>query len=97
MVGVPALWQLLERKIYKNVSDAGLLVEKAFDSIVDLNRSLRDKLPWDVGAGKLLFFPVHRKLGGRMRLLISGGSALPAGHAEARSAASASTCTRATA
>ncbi|MDX2087375.1 MAG: AMP-binding protein [Kofleriaceae bacterium] len=77
MVGVPALWQLLERKIYKNVSDAGVLVEKAFDSIVDLNRSLRDKLPWDVGTGKLLFFPVHKKLGGRMRLLISGGSALP--------------------
>ncbi len=77
MVGVPALWQLLERKIYKNVSDAGVLVEKAFDSIVDLNRSLRDKLPWDFGTGKVLFFPVHRKLGGRMRLLISGGSALP--------------------
>ncbi len=78
MVGVPALWQLLERKIYKNVSDAGVLVERAFDSIIDLNRSLRDKLPWDLGTGKLLFFPVHRKLGGRMRLLISGGSALPA-------------------
>ena len=77
MVGVPALWQLLERKIYKNVADAGVIVEKAFDSIVDLNRSLRDKLPWDVGSGKLLFYPVHRKLGGRMRLLISGGSALP--------------------
>ncbi|HTL32839.1 MAG TPA: AMP-binding protein [Kofleriaceae bacterium] len=77
MVGVPALWQLLERKIYKNVGDAGVLVEKAFDSIVDLNRSLRDKIPWDLGTGKLLFFPVHRKLGGRMRLLISGGSALP--------------------
>ncbi len=78
MVGVPALWQLLERKIYKNVGDAGVIVEKVFDSIVDANRSLRDKLPWDIGAGKLLFFPVHRKLGGRMRLLISGGSALPA-------------------
>jgi long-chain acyl-CoA synthetase len=78
MVGVPALFQLLERKIYKNVSDAGVLVEKAFEGIVDLNRSLRDKLPWDFGAGKLLFFPVHKKLGGRMRLLISGGSALPA-------------------
>ncbi|HUJ62926.1 MAG TPA: AMP-binding protein [Kofleriaceae bacterium] len=78
MVGVPALWQLLERKIYKNVSEAGVLVEKAFDSVVDLNRSLRDKLPWDLATGKLLFFPVHRKLGGRMRLLISGGSALPA-------------------
>jgi len=78
MVGVPALWQLLERKIYKNVSDAGVLVEKAFDGVVDFNRSLRDKLPWDFGIGKGLFFPVHRKLGGRMRLLISGGSALPA-------------------
>ena len=54
-----------------------MLVERAFESIVDLNRTLRDKLPWDVGAGKALFFPVHRKLGGRMRLLISGGSALP--------------------
>ncbi len=78
MVAVPALFQLLERKIFKNVSDAGVLVEKAFDAVVDLNRALRDKLPWDVGAGKALFFPVHRKLGGRMRLLISGGSALPA-------------------
>jgi long-chain acyl-CoA synthetase len=78
MVGVPALWQLLERKIYKNVSDAGVIIEKVFDTIVDANRSLRDKLPWDLGAGKVLFFPVHRKLGGRMRLLISGGSALPA-------------------
>src|SRR5262249_28452570 len=38
MVGVPALFQLLERKIYKNVSDAGVLIEKAFDSIVELNR-----------------------------------------------------------
>ena len=60
MVGVPALWQLLERKIYKNVSEAGVLVEKAFDSIVDLNRSLREKLPWDLATGKLLFFPVHQ-------------------------------------
>lgn len=77
MVGVPALWQLLERKIYKNVADAGPLVEKAFDAVIDANRNMRDKLPWDIGAGKALFFPVHRKLGGRMRLLISGGSALP--------------------
>lgn len=78
MVGVPALWQLLERKIYKRFSDVGVLAERAFDSIVDLNRALRDKLPWDLGTGKALFFPVHKKLGGRMRLLISGGSALPA-------------------
>jgi long-chain acyl-CoA synthetase len=78
MVGVPALWQLLERKIYKRFSDAGVLTERAFDTVVDLNRALRDKLPWDLGTGKALFFPIHRKLGGRLRLLISGGSALPA-------------------
>jgi long-chain acyl-CoA synthetase len=80
MVGVPALWQLLERKIYKNVSDVtdkswGILLERAFDTLIDGNRSLRDKLGG--GLGKVAFYPVHKKLGGRMRLLISGGSALP--------------------
>jgi long-chain acyl-CoA synthetase len=78
MVGVPALWQLLERKIWKRFSDRGAIVEKVFDTLVDLNRQLREGMPWDVGTGKALFFPLHRKLGGRMRLLISGGSALPA-------------------
>jgi len=78
MVGVPALWQLLERKIWKRFTDRGALVEKAFDTLVDLNRQLREGLPWDLGTGRALFFPIHRKLGGRMRLLISGGSALPA-------------------
>ena len=77
MVGVPALWQLLHRKIYKNVTDRGPFVQKAFDAIVELNKSLRDRVPYGVNLGKVLFFPVHRKLGGRMRLLISGGSALP--------------------
>ncbi len=77
MVGVPALFQLLERKIYRRITDAGPVVEKVFDTIVELNRSLRDNLPWDIGTGKLLFLPVHQKLGGRMRLLISGASALP--------------------
>ncbi len=78
MVGVPALWQLLERKVFKAVSDRGPLVERAFETILDLNRQLRDNLPFDFGIGKVLFFPIHRKLGGRLRVLISGGSALPA-------------------
>ncbi|MCA9680209.1 MAG: AMP-binding protein, partial [Myxococcales bacterium] len=78
MVGVPALWQLLERKIWKTFSDRGVLAEKAFEAVVDANRGLRDSLPYGVGIGRILFYPVHRKLGGRLRLLISGGSALPA-------------------
>ncbi|MCE9573817.1 MAG: AMP-binding protein [Deltaproteobacteria bacterium] len=77
MVGVPALWQLFERKIWKTFSERGPLVERAFDSMVDIGRSVRDKLPMDVGLGKVMFYPVHKKLGGRLRLLISGGSALP--------------------
>ncbi|MEZ4401914.1 MAG: AMP-binding protein [Kofleriaceae bacterium] len=75
MIGVPALWQLLERKIYKNLADGGILLERAFDALVDGNRALRDKL--GAGVGKVAFYPIHRKLGRRMRLLISGGSALP--------------------
>ncbi|HTE52212.1 MAG TPA: AMP-binding protein [Kofleriaceae bacterium] len=76
MVGVPALWQLLHRKITKRVSERGPLVEKAFDAVLDLNRRLRERAPWGIDLGKVLFFPVHREMGGRLRLLISGGSAL---------------------
>ncbi len=77
MVGVPALWQLLSRKIWSRISDRGPLVERAFETIVELNRSLRDRVPYGANLGRLLFLPVHQKLGGRMRLMISGGSALP--------------------
>ena len=76
MVGVPALWQLLHRKITKQFSDRGTIVKKIFDAIVDANRALREKSPLGIDIGKLLFYPIHRALGGRMRLLISGGSAL---------------------
>ena len=76
MVGVPALWQLLYRKIYKRISDRGSIVKRVFDALVDANRLVRDKSPWGIDFGKVLFYPVHRALGGRLRLLISGGSAL---------------------
>jgi long-chain acyl-CoA synthetase len=76
MVGVPALWQLLHRKITKQFSDRGTVVKRLFDLIVDANRALREKSPLGIDIGKLLFYPIHRALGGRMRLLISGGSAL---------------------
>lgn len=80
MVGVPALWQLLHRKIFKTVSEQGILVERAFETIVRMSRALRERS--GINLGRLLFFPVHRRLGGRMRLLISGGSALPQGTME---------------
>lgn len=75
MVGVPALWQLLERKILSNVRESGPIAEKLFDLFLDINRNMGRKLGFDLG--RLLFGPVHRALGGNLRTLISGGSALP--------------------
>ena len=75
MVGVPALWQMLERRLVNQVKERGPLAAKTFDWALELNRILGKRLGMD--AGKLFFAPVHQRLGGRVRYLISGGSALP--------------------
>ncbi|HEX4456445.1 MAG TPA: AMP-binding protein, partial [Polyangia bacterium] len=83
MVGVPALWQLFQRKIEKSVADSGPWAKRIFDLLIDANRKLRDRVPPALDSlmllnwGRLFFWPVHQKFGGRLRLLISGGSALP--------------------
>ncbi|HEX2571306.1 MAG TPA: AMP-binding protein [Polyangia bacterium] len=76
MIGVPALWQLLHRKITKTLADRGSLWLRVFEAVVELHRRLRDSAPVQLNLGKLLFWPVHSRFGGRLRLLISGGSAL---------------------
>ena len=75
MVGVPALWQLLERRILGQVKDKGPGFQLAFDMGTALNRMLGKKTGLDVG--KILFGSVHGRLGGNIRFLISGGAALP--------------------
>lgn len=75
MVGVPAVWQLLERRILSQVQAKGPIVEKAFELAADLNRQLSKGTGIDLG--KVLFGPVHEGLGGNIRWLISGGAALP--------------------
>jgi long-chain acyl-CoA synthetase len=75
MVGVPALWQLLERRILSQVKAKGPLAETAFNLGTELNRFLGNKLGID--AGRILFGSVHGALGGNVRYLISGGAALP--------------------
>ncbi|HVO19918.1 MAG TPA: AMP-binding protein [Anaeromyxobacter sp.] len=75
MVGVPALWSLLHRRITQELAAGPRLLEQAFDLLRTGNGALRDsRLGWNLG--KVLFWPVHRKLGGRLRFLVSGGSAL---------------------
>ncbi|HLK35118.1 MAG TPA: AMP-binding protein [Polyangiaceae bacterium] len=75
MVGVPAVWQLLERRILQRVDEQGQAVRAAFDLATDANRWLSTNVGFD--AGRLLFGAVHRAMGGRIRWLISGGAALP--------------------
>ncbi|MBM4375867.1 MAG: AMP-binding protein [Deltaproteobacteria bacterium] len=75
MVGVPALWQLLERKIVSQAKERGKVAGLAFDWALELNRMLGRSV--GVDAGKLFFGAVHDKFGGRVKYLISGGSALP--------------------
>ena len=75
MVGVPALWEMLERRIHARVAEHGALAARAFELVVDLNRTLGKNFGLD--AGRLLFGPVHEALGGQLRYLVSGGAALP--------------------
>ena len=75
MVGVPALWQLLERRILAQVAAKGPIAEKAFEIGAELNRMLGKTTGIDLG--RILFGQVHEALGGNIRYLISGGAALP--------------------
>lgn len=74
LIGVPALWELLERKIDSKISEAGPLSTLVMDGVRNVNLFLREQL--DINAGSLMAYPVHRALGGRLKYLISGGSAL---------------------
>lgn len=75
MIGVPALWEMLERRITARVAEHGKLASHVFDFAVELSRTLGKGLGID--AGKVLFGPVHSGLGGHLRYLVSGGAALP--------------------
>jgi long-chain acyl-CoA synthetase len=74
MVGVPALWELLHRRIHTRLHDRGKLVGETADLLIKFNAWLRDKTP--LNFGQLLFYPIHEGMGGRIRYFISGGSAL---------------------
>jgi long-chain acyl-CoA synthetase len=75
MIGVPALWEMLERRMTAKIAEHGRFASQVFDVAVELNRSLGKSFGLD--AGRLLFGPVHEGLGGHLRYLVSGGAALP--------------------
>ncbi len=75
IVGVPALWETLRRRVLQRFSDKSEILESAVKALADANFEVRARTGVDLGM--LLFLPVHEKLGGRIRYMISGGSALP--------------------
>lgn len=74
LIGVPALWQLLKRRIESQLDDAGTLPALVMEGARRVNGMARSHLGLNVGP--LTAYPVHRALGGRLRYLVSGGSAL---------------------
>jgi long-chain acyl-CoA synthetase len=74
MVGVPALWELLHRRIKSRFNERGKLVGDTADYLIEANSWIRDHSPFNLG--QIIFRPIHAGLGGRIRYLISGGSAL---------------------
>ncbi|MBC7796577.1 MAG: AMP-binding protein, partial [Pyrinomonadaceae bacterium] len=74
LVGVPALWEMLHRRIKTRLREQGDFIADLADNIIEFNAWLRDKTPFNLG--QIVFFPIHQNMGGRIRYLISGGSAL---------------------
>src|SRR5215813_1718786 len=74
MVGVPALWELLHRRIKNRLYEKSDWIGRSADLMIQANAWLRDKS--SVNLGQILFYPIHEGLGGRIRYFISGGSAL---------------------
>jgi 1-acyl-sn-glycerol-3-phosphate acyltransferase len=74
MVGVPALWQSLERHIFKESDARGPFARAVMGAAMDVNRWLSANVGID--AGRALFGSVHAELGGNIRWLLSGGAPL---------------------
>ena len=75
IVGVPAVWETLRRRVLQKFSDRSAVVESLVNALTRANFELRSRTGIDLGM--FVFFPVHKGFGGRVRYMISGGSSLP--------------------
>jgi long-chain acyl-CoA synthetase len=75
LVGVPALWEAIHRRIIDTVEARGPFFQAAFNQLRELNRQLDGD--YRLNLGTTLFRPAHAALGGRLKLAVSGGAALP--------------------
>lgn len=73
LVGVPQLFYLLHRGIFDQIAGRPAAVRLLLRGLLRLSGALR---PAGVNLGRLCFGPVHRRFGGKLRLLASGGARL---------------------
>ena len=73
LVGVPQLFAMLRRGILDQIDRRPLAVRVLLRGLLRLSGRLR---PLGVNLGALVFRTVHRRFGGRLRILASGGARL---------------------
>ncbi len=74
LVGVPAVWESLHRKIMNELAARGTVVLPLVKLLIRLNRMLRDRTTWN--PARWLLRPIQDAVGGRMRYMVSGAAPL---------------------
>lgn len=74
IIGVPRLYRALYEGIESRLAARGLISRGLLRAIIGLSTWLRRRL--GLRLGKLLLRPLHKQLGPRLRILVSGGAAL---------------------
>jgi long-chain acyl-CoA synthetase len=74
MVGVPRLYEGILSAIETRVNGRGAVVRGGYQRLLALSIALRRRFGWRLG--RRLFWPLHRRVGGQLRLLASGGARL---------------------
>lgn len=72
LTGVPRLWYLFHQKVFDTVSTKPAPLRWLFRGMLFANGILRDLV--NINAGSILFGPIHRAFGGKLRLAVSGGA-----------------------
>ena len=73
LVGVPQLFYMLHKGIFDEVGRRPLLVQFLLRGLLRLSGVLH---PGGIPLGRMVFAPIHRKFGGCLRILCSGGARL---------------------
>jgi len=73
LIGVPRLYQLLYDRIESEVKKQNKW--RQWQRALNLAKKVKQKT--GINIGRLIFYKLHKKLGGKVRLFVSGGAPLP--------------------